>query len=69
MKSYTAHSIMRGKTLERPAVLRAKAHNKERLQYLLGKNRLALTNKERAEARQRTGMFEFWNYGKREAPK
>ena len=62
MKSYTASSIMRGRTLEPAACNRAAAHNRERISYLLGKPRLTLTRNERREARQRTGMFDFYNF-------
>ncbi len=61
MKSYTAHSIIRGKTLDPNAVNRALEVQAARRKELLSRNRLSLTAKERGEARRITGRWDFWN--------
>jgi hypothetical protein len=60
VKQYTAHSIMRGKTLEPDAVSRALSVQAERRKELLSRNRISLTAKERGEARRITGRWDFW---------
>lgn len=62
IKSYTAHSILRGKTIERSAVKRAMAVQDARRTELLSRDRLSLTAKERGEARRLTGLWEFWTW-------
>ena len=54
-------ALMRGRTLRRKAVSDALKWRKERLEYLLGQDRLFLTPKERNEARRLTGRWDFWN--------
>ena len=55
-------AMMRGRTLKRGAVIRAKIGQKLQLNELLSHHRTALTSKERGEARRLTGRWDFWNY-------
>jgi hypothetical protein len=54
-------AFRRGHTLDPRAVKRAVQHRKERLKYLLNQPLLALTPRERAEARKLTGRYDFWD--------
>ena len=54
-------ALVRGRTLEPKAVAMAKRQAEQRREYLLSQDRLSLTSKERGEARQITGRWDFWN--------
>lgn len=54
-------ALRRGRTLDPKAVSRAEYWRQERIKYLLSKDRLSLTRKERNEARRLTGRWDFWN--------
>lgn len=53
-------ALTRGRTLNLRAVAEARKWRIQRISYLLSKNRLALTPKERGEARRLTGRWDFW---------
>ena len=54
-------ALTRGRTLDRKAVEMARQWRKQRIAHLLSKDRLSLTPKERSEARNLTGRWDFWN--------
>jgi hypothetical protein len=55
-------SLMRGRTLDPVAVVAARTWRLERIRYLLGFHRTALTKREIHQARQLTNRLDFWNY-------
>jgi len=55
-------SLKRGRQLNQTAVAYAIHQRRERIKYLLSKDRLSLTFKERHEAQRLTERWDFWNY-------
>ena len=55
------NALMRGRTLDKNDVARAKNWRENRLKELLSVHRLELSRKERGEARRLTGRWDFWN--------